>query len=86
MNVFKKLFDLFKRTPNKSSKNSVPLLIIKEQVVDANVKEYNSIQDAIAELENDPNVSIEKIDKLKSSIKILKDKTSIKIKNGEIIK
>ncbi|MDP2089832.1 MAG: hypothetical protein Q8J84_10585 [Flavobacteriaceae bacterium] len=65
---------------------SAPLLILKKYTDDVNVKEYNSIEEAIADLENDPNVPSEKIEKLKSSIKMLKDKTSIKIRNGEIIK
>ncbi|MDP3312041.1 hypothetical protein [Lutibacter sp.] len=65
---------------------STPLLIIKKGADNANVKEYNSIEEAIADIENDPNVPAEKIEKLKSSIRMLKDKTSIKIRNGEIIK
>lgn len=63
-----------------------PLLIIKKKADDGNVKEYNSIEDAIADLENDPNVPSKKIEKLKLSVRMLKNKTSIKIRNGEIIK
>ncbi len=63
----------------------VPLLIINKNADDANVKEYISIEEAIADLENDSNVSAYKIEKLRSSFKILKNKTSIKIRNGEII-
>ena len=63
-----------------------PLLIIKKDTDDANVKEYKSIEEAIADLENDPNVPTDKIEKLRSSLKNLKYKTSIKIKNGEIVK
>lgn len=81
-NFLKKLKNSFK----KEQSVSTPLLIIKKMADDANVKEYNSIEEAINDLENDPNVSTEKIEKLKSSIRILKDKTSIKIRNGEIIK
>jgi len=66
----------------KKNSKSAPLLIIKK---DANVKEYRSIEEAIADLENDPNVPMDKIEKLKLSLKNLKNKTSIKIKNGEII-
>lgn len=65
---------------------SVPLLIIKKGADDINVKEYKSIDEAIADLENDPNVSLYKIEKLRSTLKNLKNKTSIKIRNGEIIK
>jgi septal ring factor EnvC (AmiA/AmiB activator) len=70
----------------KKLSKSAPLLIIKKDVDDSNIKEYLSIEEAIADLENDPNVSAEKIEKLRSSLKNLKNKTSIKIRNGEIIK
>lgn len=64
---------------------SVPLLIIKKKADEANVKEYISVEEAIADLENDPNVAAVKIEKLRTSLKMLKNKTSIKIRNGEII-
>ena len=76
----------------KKHSMSVPLLIIKKDADlsrtrdDLNVKEYKSIEEAIADLENDPNVPADKIKKLKSSLKNLKNKTSIKIRNGEIVK
>jgi len=70
----------------KKQSKSVPLLIIKKDADDANVKEYKSIEEAISNLENDPNVPSDKIEKLKSSLKQLKNKTSIKIRNGEILK
>ena len=76
----------------KKHSKSAPLLIIKKDADlsrtrdDANIKEYKSIEDAIADLENDPNVPHDKIEKLRSSLKNLKNKTSIKIENGEIIK
>ena len=69
----------------KKLSKSVPLLIIKKNADDANVKEYNSIEEAIADLEYDPNVPSHKIEKLRSSLKNLKYKTSIKIRNGEIV-
>ena len=81
-NFLKKLKNLF----TKKQSVSTPLLIIKKTADDANVREYNSIEEAIADLENDSNVPSEKIEKLKSSVKMLKDKTSIKIKNGELLK
>ncbi|MCK9211025.1 MAG: hypothetical protein M0P61_09345 [Ignavibacteriaceae bacterium] len=43
---------------------ATPLLIIKKDANDANVKEYKSIEEAIVDLENDPNVSAYKIEKL----------------------
>lgn len=63
----------------------MPLLIIKKNADDTNVKEYKSIDEAIADLENDPNVSTEKIEKLRLSVNTLKNKRSIKIRNGEIV-
>ena len=76
----------FMRFFTKKTAASVPLLILKKEPDDANIKEYNSIEEAIADLENDPNVPSKKIEKLKLSVRMLKDKTSIKIRNGEIIK
>ncbi len=76
----------------KKQSKSIPILIIRKETDLSrtrdydNVKEFKSIEEAIADLENDPNVPLEKIEKLKSSLKNLENKTSIKIKNGEIIK
>lgn len=84
----KKLMYLFtKKNSNRVSGKvgSAPLLIIKKYSNDLNIKEYQSIEDAIADLENDPNVPLSKIEDLKSSVKQLKNKTSIRIRNGEII-
>ncbi len=64
----------------------MPLLIITKNAGDSNVKEYTSIDEAIADLENDPNVPAHKIEKLKSSLKELKNKSTIRIKNGELVK
>lgn len=80
------LFTKKASTQPSGKTGSAPLLIIKKDVGDVNVKEYQSIEDAIADLENDPNVPSNKIENLKSSLKQLKNKTSIKIRNGEIIK
>ncbi|MBA4407698.1 hypothetical protein C0389_10515 [bacterium] len=82
MKSIKKLLGLF---TTKSAKTT-PLLIIKKESDDPNIKEFKSIEEAIADLENDPNVPSDKISKLKLSLKNLKNKTSIKIKNGEIVK
>ena len=70
----------------KGQSDPAPLLIIKKEIYDVNVKEYKSIEEAITDLEKDPNVSTVKIEKLRLSLKNLKNKTSIKIRNGEIIK
>jgi len=82
MNIIRKLMNLI----SKKHAESLPLLIIKKNADDANVQEYTSIEEAIMSLENDPNVSAEKIEKLRSSLKNLKNKTSIRVRNGEIIK
>lgn len=63
-----------------------PLIIIQKEADAGNITEYHSIEEAIANLENDPNVPKEKIEKLKSSLNNLKYKTSIKIRDGDIIK
>jgi septal ring factor EnvC (AmiA/AmiB activator) len=70
----------------KKHADPLPLLIIKKNAEEANVKEYTSIEEAIANLEHDPNVSADKIEKLRSALKNLKNKTSIRIRNGEIVK
>jgi hypothetical protein len=81
LKAFHTLFGFFK---NKH-KDSSPLLIIKKNASDDLVKEYRSIEEAIAELETDPNISVEKIERLRVSVKNLKDKRRIKILNGEIV-
>ncbi len=81
MITIEKLLNFFSPKPVKNS----PLLIIKQDSSDVNIKEYKSIEEAIADLENDPNVPSDKIENLKSSLKQLKNKTSIRIRNGEII-
>ena len=70
---------------SKKHTKSAPLLIIRKEADNARVQEFKSVDDAIADLENDPNVSLDKIAKLKATLKQLKDKTSIIIRNGEII-
>lgn len=80
MNILKKLTALF----SKKDSGSVPILIIKKGTDEEEIKEYRSIEEAIADLENDPNVPADKIEKLKSSLKKLTKKNSIRIKDGEI--
>lgn len=82
MKIFDRLFSFFYKEQLKST----PLVIIKHPKVDSDIKEYNSIEEAISDLESDPNVSAVKIEKLRSSLNSLKNKTSIKIRNGEIVK
>ena len=71
---------------SKKTSNSNPIVIIRKDTDQENIKEYKSVEEAIADLENDPNVPADKIEKLKTSLKQLKNKTSIKIRNGDIIK
>lgn len=80
-----KKFEKFKQLFTKKHSVPLPLLIIKKNADDTNVKEYNSIEEAIADLEHDPNVSSKKIEKLRSALKSLKNKTSIRIRNGELL-
>jgi len=71
----------FKNKP----KTSAPLLVINKDAEDT-INEYNSIEEAIKYLEKDPNILVEKIEKLRDSLKKLKNRTTIKISNGEILK
>jgi len=80
-----KKLDRFKSLFTKKHSEPLPLLIIKKNADDANVKEYNSIKEAIEDLEMDPNVSAGKIEKLRSAFKDLKNKSSIRIRNGELL-
>ncbi|MEW6507719.1 MAG: hypothetical protein AB1432_08250 [Bacteroidota bacterium] len=82
MNILKKLMALF----SKKISGSVPLLILRKNLDEEVIKEYNSVEEAIADLENDPDVSSEKIKRLKIALRSLKNKTTIKIINGEVIK
>ena len=70
----------------KNNSKTIPLLIIKKETDKADTKEYNSIEEAIADLENDSSVPTDKIEKLRLSLKNLKNRTSITIRNGEIVK
>ena len=81
MNIVKKLVDLF----TKKQVRPAPLIIIKKDKAEGNVMEYKSIDEAIADLESVKDFPTEKIQKLKLSLQRLKNKTSIKIRNGEII-
>jgi hypothetical protein len=82
LKTIQKLIGIF----TKKDQKSLPLLIIRKETEDADVKEYNSIEEVISDLEKDPNVPADKIAKLKTSLKNLKNKHSIKIRNGEIVK
>ena len=55
------------------------------RVDDEEVKTYATLAEAIADLENDPNIPKEKLDKLKITLNELKLTGKVKIKNGELI-
>ncbi len=80
--MLKKIANLF----SKKQPSPLPLLIIKKNAGDENVKEYTSVDEAIADLESDPNVPAHKIEKLRMSLKEVKNKSTIRIRNGEIVK
>jgi hypothetical protein len=75
------LSDLF----NQKGKETAPVLIIKKDSDGYRVREFQSAEDAISDLENNPDAPVDKIKKLKSSLLNLKNKNSITIRNGEII-
>ena len=64
------------------SVKTAPFVIINK---DADIIEFNCIESAIAELEKDPNIPDHKMDKIRASFEDLKNKGTIKIRNGEII-
>jgi hypothetical protein len=75
------LSDLF----NQKGKETAPVLIIKKDSDGYRVREFQSAEDAISDLENNPDAPVDKKKKLKSSLLNLKNKNSITIRNGEII-
>jgi len=54
-------------------------------VNDEEVKTYDTVAGAIADLERDQNIPIEKLDKLKITLNELKLTGKVRIKNGELI-
>jgi hypothetical protein len=76
-NFIQKLFS------KKESDNKAPFVIINK---DHDVIEYDSIEDAIAELEKDPEIPSFKIEKIRASFDEMKNRGKIRIKNGEIVK
>lgn len=70
---------------NQKTPKSAPLIIIQKDSNNSEVKEYNSIEKAIAELEYDAGIPKEKLEQLKKSLDTLKHKNSVRIRNCEII-
>jgi len=70
---------------NNKSGTSAPLFIIQKDSNSQKTKEYSSIENAIADLQNDLNIPKEKLVQLRKSLNNLKHKSSIRIMNGEIV-
>ena len=81
MDLWQKIKSLFKV---KKEDTQAPLLIIQKDSDGTDTKEYRSIEEAIIDLEKDPNVPKDKLEKIKASLDNLKHKSTIKIRNGEI--
>jgi hypothetical protein len=81
MNIWNRLKGIVKKQNNKG----VPLIIIQKDSDGFETKEYDSIEKAITDLENDNIIPKEKLEQLRKSMDNLKHKNSIRIKNGEII-
>lgn len=81
MKIIEKLISFFSKEKYKTA----PLLIIRKDAEKENIKEYNTIEEAISELEDDLSVSKDKIVKIKSSLHNLRFKSIVKIKDGEIV-
>ncbi len=81
MNIWNRVKGIVK----KQNGNSAPLLIIQKDFNSTETKEYISIEKAIADLENDINIPKEKLEELRKSLDSLKNKSSIRIKNGDIV-
>ena len=69
----------------RQNNNSAPLIIIQKNSDGHETKEYDSIEKAIADFENDKNITKEKLEQLRKSLDNLKHKSSIRIRNGEIV-
>jgi hypothetical protein len=77
MGILKKLKNIFLKTQTET-----PVVLITKK---SDIKEFSCIEEAIKDLETDPDIPKEKIEKLRKSIEILKNKGKIRIQNGEII-
>ena len=82
MNIWNRLKRIVLRQRNN---NPAPLIIIQKDSNSQETKEYSSIEKAIADLENDLNIPKEKLEQLRKSLDSLKNKNSIRIRNGEIV-
>jgi len=82
MNIWYRLKGMVKK---QKTGNSAPVLIIQKDSNSQETKEYYSIEKAIADLENDANISKEKLEQIRKSLDSLKQKNSIRIMNGEIV-
>ena len=69
----------------RQNNNSAQLIIIQKNSDGPETKEYDSIEKAIADFENDINIPKEKLEQLRKSLDSLKHKSTIRIRNGEIV-
>ncbi len=81
MNFWDRLKELFVK---KNKSVQAPLFIIQKDSGSSEEKEYNSLELAITNLEKDPNIPKEKLQQLRNSLENLKNKNSLRTKNGEI--
>ena len=72
MKLLNSIKDIFK--DNKSG-TSAPLFIIQKDSNSQETKEYSSIENAIADLENDLNIPKEKFEQLRMSLNNLRHKS-----------
>ena len=82
MNLWNKIKVIIKEQKNF---NSAPLIIIQKDSDSSETKEYDSFEKAILDLECDISIPKEKLEQLRMSLDNLKHKSSIRIRNGEII-
>ena len=82
MKLLNRFKDIFK--DNKSG-TSAPLFIIQKDSNSQETKEYSSIENAIADLQNDLNIPKEKLVQLRKLPDNLKHKNSIRVRNEEIV-
>lgn len=81
-----KLWNKIKSIINEQKNlNSAPLIIIQKDSSSSEIKEYDSFEKAIADLESDITIPKEKLEQIRLSLETLKNKSSIRIRNGEII-
>lgn len=80
MNAINCIIIFFKRKQDKKT----PLIIQKMNTLENIPIDFTKIENAIADIEHEPNISTEKLRKLKISLHELKNSSSIKIRKGKL--